>query len=78
MLLNLSTEEQLNKFSLRPSNDIFLFSNIFSGNMCNKLVDYINKNDNKHLKFGDGENVQGQQKEVYIDDPYYNLSLIHI
>ena len=40
--------------------------------MCNKLVDYINKDDNERLKFGDGENVQGQQKEVYINDPFYN------
>lgn len=72
MLLDLSTEEQLNKYSLRPSNDIFLFSNVFSESMCNKLVNYINKDDNKRLKFGDGENVQGQQKEIYIGDPFYN------
>jgi hypothetical protein len=72
MFLDLSTEEQLNKFSLRPSNDIYLFSNVFSEDMCNKLVDYINKNDNRRLKFGDTENVQGQQKEIDIKDPFYN------
>ena len=72
LLASLTHEEELSKYSLRPSNDIYLFSNIFSEDMCNKLIDYTNKNANIHLKHGYGENVQGQQKEISIDDPFYN------
>ena len=72
LIYELSREEELSKYSLRPSNDIYLFSNVFSEDMCNKLIDYINKNANTHLKHEYGENVQGQEKEISIDDPFYN------
>tara|TARA_B100000768_G_scaffold54500_1_gene53004 strand:+ start:241 stop:852 length:612 start_codon:yes stop_codon:yes gene_type:complete len=73
MLLDLSTEEELSKYSLRRSNDIYLFSNVFSEDMCNKLVEYTNKNVNTRLKHEYGKNVQGQQKEIrYKSDPFYN------
>jgi len=69
---SLSHEEEMIQYKSRPSNDIYLFSNVFSEDMCNKLIDYTNKNANTVLKHGHGENVQGQQKKIYIDDPFYN------
>ena len=69
---SLSHEEEMIQYKSRPSNDIYLFSNVFSEDMCNKLIDYINKNAKDRLKHEYGENVQGQEKEISIDDPFYN------
>jgi len=40
--------------------------------MCNKLVEYTNKNVKDRLAVGYHQNVQGQQKEISIGDPFYN------
>jgi len=73
MLLHLSHKEQLNKFSRRFSNDIYLFSNIFSEDMCNKLVDYTNENAKYHIKLGEGKNVQGYEGQIQYKDTFYTL-----
>ena len=70
-ILKDSPEEQISMYPLRHSNDIYLFSNVFSEDMCNKLIDYTNKNVNTRLKYGCGENVQGQQKELEENDPFF-------
>jgi hypothetical protein len=67
----LSHEEELSKFSLRPSNDIYLFSNVFSEDMCNKLIDYTNKNAKYHLKLGPLQNVQGYEKIIEENDTFF-------
>lgn len=66
-----STEEELSKYSLRRSNDIYLFSNVFSEDMCNKLIDHTNKNAKDRLKVGNGQNVQGYEGEIFSDDPFF-------
>ena len=71
MFLDLSTEEQLNHFSLRPSNDIYLFSNVFSEDMCNKLVEHIKKNAKDRLVVGEGQNVQAYEGEIFFGDPFF-------
>ena len=71
MFLDLSTEEELNKYSLRPSNDIFLFSNVFSEDMCNKLIDYTNKNAKDRLEVGYAQNVQAYEKVLVENDTFF-------
>ena len=71
MLLDLSIEEVLSKYSLRRSNDIYLFSNVFSEDMCNKLVEYTNKNVKDRLEVGYHQNVQGYQGLILNDNPLF-------
>ena len=66
-----SHEEQINMYSLRHSNDIYLFSNVFSEDMCNKLIDYTNKNAKNHLKLGKGQNVQGYEDILQLKNPLF-------
>jgi hypothetical protein len=66
-----SHEEQINLLSLRRSNDIYLFSNIFSEDMCNKLVDYTNENAKYHLKLGQRQNVQGYEDLLQFKNPLF-------
>jgi len=70
MQIKTSIEEQLNKYKLRRSNDIYLFSNIFSEDMCNKLIDYTNKNAKDRLEVGHGQNVQAYEKVLAENDPF--------
>tara|TARA_R110002050_G_C8698264_1_gene494508 strand:- start:41 stop:649 length:609 start_codon:yes stop_codon:yes gene_type:complete len=66
-----STEEELSKYLLRRSNDIYLFSNVFSEDMCNKLVEFTNKNVKNRLVVGEGQNVQAYEGEIFSDDPFF-------
>jgi len=70
MQIKTPIEEQLNKYKSRRSNDIYLFSNIFSEDMCNKLIDYTNKNAKDRLEVGEGENVQGYEGGIFLNDPF--------
>ena len=58
-------------YPLRHSNDIYLFSNIFSEDMCNKLIDYTNENAKYHLKLGEGQNVQGYEGRIQHNNTFY-------
>ena len=69
MQIELSIEEQLNQFKSRRSNDIYLFENVFSEDMCNKFIDYTNKNMKNYLKLGKGQNVQGYEDLLKFDNP---------
>ena len=66
-----SPEEQINMYQLRHSNDIYLFSNVFSEDMCNKLIDYTNENAKYHLKLGEGQNVQGYEGLIQHNNTFY-------
>jgi hypothetical protein len=66
-----SHEEKINMYSLRHSNNIYLFSNVFSEDMCNKLVDYTNKNAKNHLKLGHSQNVQGYEDILQLKNPLF-------
>ena len=66
-----SIEEELSKYSLRRSNDIYLFSNVFSEDMCNKLIDHTKKNAKRHLELEPRQNVQGYQGVIFLDDPFF-------
>ena len=66
-----STEEELSKYKSRRSNDIYLFSNVFSEDMCNKLIDHTKKNAKHHLELGPRQNVQGYQGGMFLDDPFF-------
>ena len=66
-----SHEEQINIYSLRHSNNIYLFSNVFSEDICNKLIDYTNKNAKYHLKLGVRQNIQGYEGEVEENDTFF-------
>jgi len=70
MQIEPSIEEQLNQFKSRRSNDIYLFENVFSEDMCNKFIDYTNKNVKNHLKLGKGQNVQGYEDLLKFDNPF--------
>ena len=70
MQIELSIEEQLNQFKSRRSNDIYLFENVFSEDMCNKFIDYTNKNMKNYLKLGKGQNVQGYEDLLKFDNPF--------
>jgi hypothetical protein len=65
-------EEQMKKFTSRPPNDIYLFSNIFSDDMCNKLIDYTNKNVITKTKIGQGENVRCREEYLTRDHSFHN------
>ena len=71
MILNLSSEEEMNKYKSRRSNDIYLFSNVFSEDTCNKLVDYTNKNVKDRLVVDKSQNVQGYQGSIFMDNPFF-------
>ena len=71
MIIELSKEEEMNKYKSRRSNDIYLFSNVFSEDTCNKLVDYINKNAKDRLVVDKSQNVQGYQMYILMDNPFF-------
>ena len=71
MIIELSKEEEMNKYKSRRSNDIYLFSNVFSEDMCNKLVEYTNKNVKDRLEVGYHQNVQGYQGFIFMDNPFF-------
>ena len=66
-----SHEEKINMYSLRHSNNIYLFSNIFSEDICNKFIDYTNENAKNHLKVGKGQNVQGYEDILQLKNPLF-------
>ena len=70
-ILKDSPEEQISMYQLRHSNDIYLFSNVFSEDMCNKFIDYTNKNATNHLKLEHGQNVQGYGGRIQHKNPLF-------
>ena len=65
-------EEEMDKYKLRRPNDIYLFSNIFSDDMCNKLIDYTNKNVRTKTKIGQGENVRCCEEYITRGHSFHN------
>jgi len=71
MLLDLSGEEKKNKFTSRRSNDIYTLTNIFSTDMSNELVEYVEKNAKDRLVVGTSQNVQGMSSILRENDPFF-------
>jgi len=71
VIYDLSHEELINKFTSRRSNDIYLFSNVFSNDMCNKLIDHVKKNAEDKLELGPNQNVQAYEDILQFENPLF-------
>jgi hypothetical protein len=71
MQIDVSIEERINKCKSRRSNDIYLFSNVFSEDICNKLIDHAKKNAKYRLELGPHQNVRAYETSITKNDTFF-------
>ena len=71
MILEFSDEERINKFTSRRSNDIYTLTNIFSDDMCNKLVEHVEENAKDRLELGPTQNVRCVSNVLTENDTFF-------
>tara|TARA_B000000477_G_scaffold49079_1_gene41440 strand:- start:1312 stop:1896 length:585 start_codon:yes stop_codon:yes gene_type:complete len=68
--LSLSQKERLDDYSNRRSNNIYVLSNLFSEDICTKIVDAINKDTGEKLLPRSGQNVHAYEKQLFMNHPF--------
>ena len=68
--LSRSQEERLVDYANRRSNNIYVLSNLFSEDICTKIIDTINEDPGKKLLRRKGQNVHAYEKQLLMNHPF--------